>query len=71
MLIYQTSEWKGYGKSYYCYEYYLEGNEVVKYKCGRFKIFDGHENNWEEEKNKVDSWSIDDPNMPEWLRNYL
>lgn len=70
--IYVTREWHGYGKqNYYCNEYRLEGNTVYKYKCHRYKFFDGHENEWCEEEDCVDSWDIDDPNMPDWIREYL
>ena len=72
MIIYTTQEWKGYGKqNYYCYEYRLEGNEVIKYKCHRFKSFDGNENNWGTEETVADRWDVNDPGMPEWLRQYL
>ncbi len=72
MTIYTTREWKGYGKqNYYWNEYSLEGDTVYKYKCHRFKFFNGDENEWEEEKNLVDSWKIGDPEMPEWLDQYI
>lgn len=72
MLIYTTNEWKGYGKqNYYWNEYRTEGNRVVKYKCNRFKFFDGKENNWNEDKSVVESWEVNSPDMPEWLKQYL
>ena len=43
----------------------------MKYKCHRKKLFDGKESDWHEEEEMVDSWQIDDPAMPEWLREYL
>lgn len=72
MAIYTTNEWKGYGKqNYYHNEYELEGDTVVKYKCHRSKFFNGEENEWDESKTEVESWKTDDPDMPEWLNNYL
>ena len=72
MIIYITQEWKGNGKQeYYWNTYCLEGSEVVKYQCWRKKIFNGHENEWHESEEKRDSWSIYDPNMPDWLKPHV
>lgn len=72
MIIYTTQEWKGYGKqNYYWNEYRLEGEEIVKYKCHRRKIFNGDENIGEQSERMEESWKKDDPTMPEWLKMHL
>lgn len=70
--IYSTKEYKGYGKqNYYHNEYRVEDEEVSKVKCHRQKFFNGDENEWSNDERVEQTWSLDDPDLPEWLHKYL
>lgn len=70
--IYTTEEYNGYGKqNYYHNKYKLKDGKVAKFKCHRFKSFDGDESQWEENERLVESWDVDDPDMPEWLKKWI
>lgn len=72
MTIYVTNGWACYGKhNYYWNEYRLEGNEVAKYKWRRQKFFEGDENNWGNDEQVEEFWSIDHPNLLGWLKQYM
>ncbi len=69
MTIHKTSEWAGYSEeNSYWYEYRLEENRVIKYKCHRQISSDGEKSDWEQDERVEKEWGIDDPNMPDWLR---
>lgn len=72
MTIYITQERPGHTQhSYYWNEYRLESGQVFLYRCDRQKIFDGRENEWVHSERRKASWSIDDPNMPDWLHKHI
>ena len=72
MVIYKTQSWSGYGKqNSYWNEYRLEGNTVNKYKCNRFKSFDSDGSYWVNDEKLLESWNINDPNLPDWLKQYI
>lgn len=72
-ILYSTNEYKGYGKhNYYHNSYRLEGDQVVRYKCHRFKDFDGDESTWVNTEKVDETWDVNDTDsMPEWLPKYL
>lgn len=69
--VYVTHEWPGFKHSHHHNEYRIEGDKVVKYKCSRYKIYDGDENAWEHEEKEELSWRLDDPHMPGWLKEKI
>ena len=72
MNIYTTNEWPGFGKNnFYHYEYRLEGEEIVKYLCRRYKLSDDQDNNWRENEKHTEFWELSDPDMPDWLKDKL
>ena len=72
MNLYTTNPWKGFGKqNYYYNQYRLEGDKVVKYYCHRQRVFNGKGSEWQIEETAVDSWNVNDVNMPEWLKGYV
>ena len=48
-----------------------DGDTVTKSRVTSMKFFDGDENIKEKSVRKVDSWNINDPNIPGWLKKHL
>ena len=72
MTIYTTQEKPGYGKQNYShYEYRLEGGQVLRYHCRRQRIFFKEENEWVHTEKLTNTWGLDDPELPKWIRKYL
>ena len=72
MAIYKTSEWNGSEKNnYYWDEYRLEEDEIVNYRCHRQKFIDGNITDWKMEESVEGTWKLDDPDMPEWIKQYI
>ena len=68
MVIYRTQEWDGHGKhNVYYNEYDLVGGRVEKYKCHRYKVFDGRENEWLTSRQLTGLWRLGVDMLPEWL----
>ncbi len=68
-IIYTTNEWITYGRQSLFYNQYQEkgqkGDKIVEYT----NVVE--ENTWNNSEQVVECWSIDDPNMPEWLKKYF
>lgn len=72
MTVYTTDADKHNDKQNYYYNEYRTGEgNVVKYRCHRHRIADGDGSDWIIDEEQVDSWSLDDPNLPELLREHL
>ena len=70
-IIYVTDLYDGPGKTSSCYRYEQNGDTVTKSRVTSMKFFNGDENVKEKSVREVDSWNINDPNMPGWLKKYL
>lgn len=67
MTLYVTDEWQK-EKCYYRYEYCLEDDQVVKYECKWRGVF------WRNPVGNIsvlESWALGDPDIPEWLHQYI
>ena len=72
MTVYKTKELCGYREQNYRWVgYRLERGKVAKYKCRRREISDGSGIRLTEDETRIALWSINDPEIPEWLRKYL
>lgn len=72
MTIFKTEKWDGFGRqNYYWHEYRLEENQVVKYKCHKFKLLENGKEDWCIEEQREESWLFNDPDLPEFLKEYL
>lgn len=72
MTIYTTQDRPGYSKNErFWNDYRLEGDTVTKYRCRSDKFFDGKENVQEYDEQEIESWNTEDPNMPEWIKQYI
>ncbi|MBQ8685081.1 MAG: hypothetical protein IJ514_02780 [Clostridia bacterium] len=71
MTLYKTQKWKGDDKKTYWYEYKLEEKEVRKWLCREDKMFESNVGSDCVIGQIVEHWSIDDPNKPKEVRQYL
>ena len=70
MTIYKTTEWQGYGDSYYWNEYRREGNKINEYRCCREQISES-DKGWTRSESLAMTWTTEDPELPEWLSQYI